>query len=116
MGVNLIEKKNTFSEKIILDKKQSFSNVSVCIVEDNPANMELICEYLESLGIKGYLKFETALDCLNYLELSKKKIDLFLLDLSLPGMDGFKLLERIKKIKNYKCKSCKEIIIHGKKQ
>ena len=80
---------------MILDKKLFFSNLSVCIIEDNPANKELISEYLESLGIKYYCQFDTALDCLNYLESSQKEIHLFLIDLSLPGMDGFKLLEHI---------------------
>jgi len=104
--VYLVEKENRFSVESILDKKLSFSNLLVCIVEDNPANMELMSEYLESLGIKNSFKFDTALDCLNFLELSQKEIDLFLLDLSLPGMDGFKLLEHIKKLEMYASSVC----------
>lgn len=98
----LVEKENRFSEESILEKKLSFYNLSVCIVEDNPANMELVCEYLEWLGIKHVIRFETALDCLNYLESSQTEVHLFLLDLSLPGMDGFNLLEHLKKLDIYK--------------
>ena len=83
-------------------KKVSLSDLSVCILEDNPANLALMCEYLDSLSIRNYIKFDSSLSCLNFLNSSQPKIHLFLLDISLPGMDGFKFLDSIKTIEKYK--------------
>jgi CheY-like chemotaxis protein len=67
---------------------------TVLIAEDNPVNRELLRELLE---IRGYAVIETcngeeALD-----QIEKTPPDILLLDLSMPVLDGFGTIERIRK-------------------
>jgi len=64
------------------------------IVEDDPFIADVYVLKLES---EGY-NVETAEDGLKGLEaLKKKRFDVVLLDILMPNMDGFKVLEQIKK-------------------
>ena len=78
------------------------SQLKLCVVEDNPNNAELMREFLEVLGVVNTYFFDDARSCLTFLKKSKPDINLFLLDLSLPVMDGFSLLSSIKRISVYK--------------
>lgn len=69
-------------------------NKKVLIVEDDPFIADVYVLKLES---EGY-SVETAEDGILGLEaLKKKKFDVVLLDILMPNMDGFKVLEQIKK-------------------
>jgi CheY-like chemotaxis protein len=69
-------------------------NKKVLIVEDDPFIADVYVLKLES---EGY-NVETAEDGLKGLEaLKKKRFDVVLLDILMPNMDGFKVLEQIKK-------------------
>ena len=64
----------------------------ILLVDDNPANRELLREIL-ALDLH---EVEEAEDGLNALRLYKEfKPDLTILDLQMPGLDGFQTLERI---------------------
>lgn len=64
----------------------------ILVVDDEPAISELICMNLQ---ITGY-DCDSALDSNAALEsLNKMQYDLVLLDIMLPGMDGFELIEHI---------------------
>ncbi len=65
----------------------------ILVVEDNPVNMELTVDLLESFG---YYVIQ-AIDGFEALEkVTEKKVDLILLDIQLPKMDGMEVLSRLK--------------------
>jgi len=73
------------------------SNPLVMIVEDNPINSKICQNLLEKNGYSTAIFFdgESALKFL-----STCAPDLILLDIIMPGMDGFQVSEEIKKIQN----------------
>lgn len=67
---------------------------SLVYIEDNEANLRLVQRIIER---RGDVEFLCAVDPTKGLELvSEKQPDLVLLDLNLPGMSGFDVLERIR--------------------
>ncbi len=65
----------------------------ILVVEDNPMNMELVCEVLEA---RGY-EVRQATSAAEALErLKRVKPDLILMDIQLPGLDGLALTKRLK--------------------
>jgi len=70
------------------------NNFHILIVDDEKLNIELAAAYLKEEGYK--LSF--ALNALSAFELlSNKKIDLILLDINMPKMDGFEMCQLLKK-------------------
>jgi CheY-like chemotaxis protein len=66
---------------------------TILVVEDNALNLELVREVLTTAGMK-VLEARTAHEGLA--AASEVKPDLILLDIRLPGMDGYAVLERLK--------------------
>ncbi|HAJ95508.1 MAG TPA: hybrid sensor histidine kinase/response regulator [Actinobacteria bacterium] len=78
----------------------------VLIVDDDP----MICEYLKKEILRNFLSASIANNSMEALKiLSRERIDIVVVDFHIPGMDGLRLL---KKIKN-KWKNCEVIIITG---
>ena len=73
---------------------------SIVYIEDNESNLRLV----ESLFDKySNLKLFTAKEGVAGIALCEKVIpDLILLDINLPGEDGFKILEKLRQIKDLK--------------
>jgi formate hydrogenlyase transcriptional activator len=71
-------------------------NASILIVDDQEANVRLLEQMLSSAG---YVSITSTMDpgkvCELYL---KNRYDLILLDLQMPGMDGFQVMEGLKAI------------------
>lgn len=71
-------------------------NASILIVDDQEANVKLLEQMLRNAG---YLHVTSTMDpravCSLYME---HRYDLILLDLQMPGMDGFQVMEGLKKI------------------
>jgi DNA-binding response OmpR family regulator len=69
----------------------------ILIVEDTPDLLQSILEFLIMEGYEtiGCLSGKEALE-----KLSVNKPDLIITDLSMPDMDGFQLIEKIKEIKH----------------
>jgi len=67
--------------------------IKVLIAEDNPVNRELLRELLE---LRGYTVLEACdgQEALRMIEQTKP--ELLLLDISMPGMDGFAVVRRIR--------------------
>jgi DNA-binding response OmpR family regulator len=68
----------------------------ILIVDDQPANVQLLELMLQR---EGYLCVSSTMDPAAVCELHRKtRYDLILLDLHMPGMDGFQVMEDLKKI------------------
>ncbi|WP_137227221.1 two-component system response regulator [Shewanella sp. MEBiC00475] len=74
-------------------------NPVILVVDDNPQNIELMQAYLEP---KGY-KIVTATDGQEALDtLANQPIDLILLDIMMPGMNGFEVTRRVRQDEHLK--------------
>jgi CheY-like chemotaxis protein len=73
----------------------------ILLVEDNPADVMLTRMTIEETGLPHQLM--TVADgesALNYLDVASPQPDLMMLDLSLPVLDGFGVLERLQRRAN----------------
>ena len=68
----------------------------IMVVDDQVTHRELIYDFLQPLGFEVY-PVASASDALNLLK--TQSIDLFLLDISMPEMDGWELLAELRKQK-----------------
>jgi CheY-like chemotaxis protein len=69
-------------------------NASVLVVDDQPANVTLLVEMLRA---EGYARVEATMDPTEVFALHRRSsYDLILLDLQMPEMDGFQVMEGLK--------------------
>jgi CheY-like chemotaxis protein len=77
-----------------MNQEKILNPPSVLVVDDNVKNRQVLGGFLQNEG----LMVEFALDGMSALSwLEKKKFDLILLDVMMPGMDGFEVCSQIKK-------------------
>src|SRR5688500_19049175 len=69
----------------------------ILVVDDDPINRELLMGMLEALGHEC----ETAADGLEALAKLQLEIDLVLLDVMMPGIDGYEVASRIRADEQY---------------
>ena len=69
------------------------------VVEDDADSRTAICTILESLGF-GHLSFGSAKEALAGIK--GKEIDVALLDIMMPEMNGYELLKEIRKFEEYR--------------
>jgi PAS domain S-box-containing protein len=73
----------------------AFEQARILIVDDQPANIALLEEMLEQAG---YAQVTSTTDPSGVCELHRRHdYDLILLDLQMPGMDGFQVIEALKR-------------------
>jgi PAS domain S-box-containing protein len=74
---------------------QEILNAGILIVDDQPSNVQLLKEMLSNAG---YTCVTSTTDPFAVCDLHRKhRYDLILLDLQMPGMDGFEVMEALKK-------------------
>jgi CheY-like chemotaxis protein len=78
---------------LIGDEKPTIGASHILVVEDNPLNMELVRDILRAYGYE-VSEATNGLECQQWL--TQNKPDLILMDLQLPGIDGFTLTRQIK--------------------
>ena len=90
---------------MVEETRQGFS---IVVVEDNPADAEILRIALdrEDAGVQ-ITRFETGADVLEYFAVCAKTpvaniCDLILLDLNLPKISGFEILQRMRSVENIK--------------
>jgi len=66
---------------------------NVLVVDDTPANLDLVAEFLEAQGLRVSTA-ETGEDCLR--RVASVRPDIILLDVVLPDLDGFEVARRLK--------------------
>jgi PAS domain S-box-containing protein len=78
--------------------KQEILNAGILIVDDLEANVQLLEQMLRA---DGYQNITSTMDPYAVCALHRdNNYDLILLDLQMPGMDGFQVMEELKKIKS----------------
>ena len=78
---------------MILSESDIFS-AQICAIDDEPANVLLLDRLLEQVGYKNIVCFTDSR--LGYDFVTSNEIDLLLLDLQMPKMSGFEILEKLK--------------------
>jgi DNA-binding response OmpR family regulator len=70
-------------------------NASILVVDDQAANVQLLEQFLSNTG---YTRVRSIMDPLEVAGLhAEHRYDLILLDLKMPGMDGFQVMQELKK-------------------
>lgn len=80
------------------------SEVTILIAEDNPGHSKLLLKTLRKSGVVNEAKvFKNGAELLKFLQSHNENnsIYLLLLDLSMPHIDGIKILEKLKEIPRY---------------
>ena len=75
-----------------------FSKGTILYVEDNPDNRNLIRRVLKA---EGYVVVEASHADQAIHKLEKETIDLILMDINMPGMDGYTLTAKIREMEKY---------------
>jgi signal transduction histidine kinase/CheY-like chemotaxis protein len=90
------KKANISDSSSVTESAKSKEKEEILIVDDDPDTLFTMNELVQSLGYKTYLA-KSGIECLKMLELIKP--DLILLDIMMPGMDGFQTLKNIRSMK-----------------
>lgn len=69
------------------------NQAKIIIIDDVPENLELVCELLQN---KGYMVYTAKNGEQGLIEIEKIKPDLILLDILMPGLNGFEVLSKLK--------------------
>ena len=92
----LKEVNNSRTKQIILQENVMLINSTILIVEDEDVNAEYLKEILTKQNVK-YIHAKNGVEAVEACK-GKKQIDLVLMDIKMPLMDGFEATKKIKKI------------------
>ncbi|MDP4115673.1 MAG: response regulator, partial [Bacteroidota bacterium] len=93
------ELKNVSVKEEINQQSPGENNISVLIVDDDPESLFTLNEMVAAYGCKTIIA-NSGFECLNILK--DIRPDLVLLDIMMPGMDGFQTLAKIRELEKMK--------------
>ena len=73
----------------------------IMLVDDEPGLLRMLETILAQAGFDNVVSFGSPREALRYCEQGDKQVCLFVLDVMMPGMDGFALLSSIRQIGSY---------------
>ena len=71
----------------------------ILLLDDESFTRRMVTHQLEQLGLPDVVGFEQPLDALAFLEAEGASVDIVLLDLQMPGMDGIEVLRHLARLK-----------------
>lgn len=90
-------------EELAQDRKDvevfDFTGHSILLTDDNVVNIQVEAEILKTMGLR-VLRAASGFEALNILERTEG-IELILMDIRMPGMDGYETAKRIRKLDRY---------------
>lgn len=81
-----------------INKMPNWQSKNILIIEDDPASLEFLLELLADTQA-NITSFNNAIDAIDFLH-KTQNIDLILLDIQLPKLNGYEAIKQIKQIKN----------------
>ncbi|MGX9133873.1 response regulator [Rummeliibacillus sp. JY-2-4R] len=78
----------------------NLSNKTILIVDDDHRNIFALKKVLESEGME-IISAENGFECLDILQ-DENEIDAVMIDIMMPGMDGYETMQHIRKMEQYK--------------
>ncbi len=86
--------RRTIFVRVLDQKKENFVKHEILVVEDQKEISDVVVKYLDSEGYGSHVS-KDGFDALEYL--SANKVHLVVLDVMMPGIDGFEVLKEIRK-------------------
>ena len=82
------------------DQRQvRLQNSTIMLVDDEPVMLEIVQALLEEVGYRHFVSVVDSTTAIDVLQ--SENPDMLLLDLDMPGVDGFEVLEKVRLIDGY---------------